>query len=158
MLAIRLQRTGRRGHSQFRVIVQDARLSPKSGKVVVQLGSYNPHTKAVILDAEKAKFYLDHGAQPSDRVIGILKQENVKLPKWVKKPITKKGKTRNPDKYGDSQSAASAEKPDNVETADAPVESVETPEVSEIPEASEPVVETADKDNQSETTDNENTA
>jgi len=71
MLAIRLQRTGRSGHAQFRVIVQEARLSPKSGKVVALLGSYNPHTKQASVIKDKAEFYLNHGAQPSPRVVRL---------------------------------------------------------------------------------------
>src|SRR5512146_3221676 len=98
MLAIRMQRTGRRGHAMFRVVVQDARRTPTSGKVVARLGSYDPHAKTVNLDKEKAAFYLEHGAQPSDRIVRLLKQEGVKLPKWVKLPADKKRTVRNPEK------------------------------------------------------------
>ncbi|HUY85020.1 MAG TPA: 30S ribosomal protein S16 [Candidatus Dormibacteraeota bacterium] len=98
MLAIRMQRTGRRGHAMFRVVVQDARRTPTSGKVVTRLGSYDPHGKAVILDKEKAAFYLEHGAQPSDSVARLLKKEGVKLPAWVKLSADKERAVRNPDK------------------------------------------------------------
>ena len=84
MLAIRLQRTGRSGHAQFRVIVQDDRFSPKSGRVVAYVGSYDPHTKVAKLDGETIGNYLSNGAQPSDRVTGLLKKEGIKLPAWVK--------------------------------------------------------------------------
>ena len=118
MLAIRLQRTGRSGHSQFRMIVQDSRLSPKSGKVVMRLGSYNPHTKIVIVNKEKASFYLEHGAQPSDRVAGLLKSQGVKLPDWVNASTVKKGKIRNPEKLRVNQPAkpvAEVKEPDTSE-------------------------------------------
>ncbi len=98
MLVIRLQRTGRKGHAQFRVVVQDSRRTPTSGKIVAQVGTYNPHTKELILDKERAQHYLDHGAQPSDRVVLILKKEGVKLPSWVKLPAKQEGKLRNPEK------------------------------------------------------------
>lgn len=98
MLAIRMQRTGRKGHAQFRLIVQDARRSPASGRVVAQLGHYNPHSKQTVIDKEKAAFYLEHGAQPSPRVTSILKSEKVKLPEWVAKPDKKSGIIRNMDK------------------------------------------------------------
>ena len=75
MLVIRLQRTGRKGHAQFRVVVQDSRRTPTSGKIVAQVGTYDPHTKTLNLDKERAQHYLDHGAQPSDRVALILKKE-----------------------------------------------------------------------------------
>lgn len=98
MLVIRLQRTGRKGHAQFRIVVQDSRRTPTSGKIVAQVGTYNPHSKEVVLDNERAQHYLDHGAQPSDRVVLILKKEGVKLPSWVKLPVKQEGKIRNQDK------------------------------------------------------------
>lgn len=98
MLVIRMQRTGRKGHAMFRVVVQDSRRTPTSGKIVAQLGSYDPHSKAVALNKEKAQFYLDHGAQPSDRVAALLKAEGVKLPGWVKAATKQERAVRNPDK------------------------------------------------------------
>ena len=93
MLAIRMQRTGRKGHAQFRIVVQDSRLTPTSGRHVAMLGSYDPHAKTNTLDKEKAAFYLSHGAQPSDRVGRLLQAEGVKLPEWVKVPATDKKRT-----------------------------------------------------------------
>lgn len=84
MLAIRMQRTGRKGHAQFRLIVQESRRTPSSGNVVAALGSYDPHTKAVILDKEQATKYLMNGAQPSPRMAMIMQKEGIKLPSWVK--------------------------------------------------------------------------
>ncbi len=98
MLAIRLQRTGRKGHAMFRIIVQDSRLTPTSGKVVAQLGSYDPHGKVLILDKEKAAFYLEHGAQPSDRVARLLKNDGIKLPDWVTLSADKQRAVRHADK------------------------------------------------------------
>jgi small subunit ribosomal protein S16 len=98
MLVIRLQRTGRKGHAQFRVVVQDSRRTPTSGKIVAPLGSYNPHTKTASINKEKAQFYLEHGAQPSDRVVKLFSDEGVNLPKWVAKPAKKTGEIRNAEK------------------------------------------------------------
>lgn len=98
MLVIRMQRTGRKGHAQFRVVVQDSRRTPTSGKIVAALGHFDPHSKQTSLNKEKASFYLEHGAQPSDRVIRLLKSEGVKLPKWVSLPDKKKAEVRNPEK------------------------------------------------------------
>ena len=126
MLAIRMQRTGRKGHAMFRVVVQDSRLTPTSGKVVAPLGSYDPHGKTVILDKEKAVFYLEHGAQPSTRVARLLKSEGVKLPGWVKLPADKERKVKNAEKR------RSTAPPKPVEEAPAPEEAVptETPEAA----------------------------
>ncbi len=103
MLAIRMQRTGRKGHSQYRVIVQDSRRTPSSGRLVYNLGSYNPHTKEAILNKEKATFYLSNGAQPSERVTSLFKKEGVKLPAWVKDVSKKDSSTRNPEKLRKNQ-------------------------------------------------------
>jgi small subunit ribosomal protein S16 len=98
MLVIRLQRTGRKGQAMFRIVVQDSRRTPSSGKVVARLGSYDPHAKKVILDKEKASLFLKNGAQPSERMIGILTAEGIKLPSWVSKPNIKKKEVKNPAK------------------------------------------------------------
>ncbi len=106
MLVIRMQRTGRKGHAMFRVVVQDARRTPTSGKIVAYLGSYDPHAKQVSLDHDKASFYLEHGAQPSPRVASILKAEKVKLPSWVAAPKVKARAVRNPEKRRSTAPAA----------------------------------------------------
>jgi small subunit ribosomal protein S16 len=103
MLAIRMQRTGRKGHAMFRVVVQDSRRTPTSGKIVAQLGTYDPHSKAVTLDNEKAGFYLTNGAQPSPRAALILKREGVELPQWVTIGSQKSGVIRHADKLRRNQ-------------------------------------------------------
>lgn len=120
MLAIRMQRTGRKGHAMFRVVVQESRLTPTSGKVVALLGSYDPHGKVASLDKEKAAFYLNNGAQPSDRAARLLQTEGVKLPKWVAVAEGKGGKTRNPEKLRKNQ--PKEEQPAETPESEAPAE------------------------------------
>jgi small subunit ribosomal protein S16 len=103
MLAIRMQRTGRKGHAMFRVVVQDSRVTPTSGKVVALLGSYDPHAKTTTLDKEKAAAFLTNGAQPSERVVRLFQSEGVKLPSWVTVNADKAGKLRNPEKLRKNQ-------------------------------------------------------
>jgi small subunit ribosomal protein S16 len=67
----------------FRLIVQDSRRSPSRGKIIVQLGHYDPHRKTLVVEKEKAAFFLEHGAHPSDRVAKLFKTEGIALPKWV---------------------------------------------------------------------------
>lgn len=105
MLAIRMQRTGRKGHAMFRMVVQESHLTPTSGKVVAQLGHYDPHTKQAVIVKDKAEFYLGNGAQPSERVARILESEGITLPKWYKKATPKTGALRNPDKLRKNQPA-----------------------------------------------------
>jgi small subunit ribosomal protein S16 len=138
MLVIRMQRTGRKGHAMFRVVVQDSRRTPTSGKVVAQLGSYDPHTKAVTLNKERAQFYLDHGAQPSERATRLLKAEGVKLPAWAKLSADKERTVRNADKR------RSTRPPEPVEEV-APAEEAPATEtvVTETPADEAPVPEAA---------------
>lgn len=103
MLAIRMQRTGRKGHAMFRVVVQNARVTPASGKVVAYLGSYDPHAKTATLDKDKAATFLKNGAQPSERAARLLKNEGVTLPKWVTIDAKKTGKLKNPEKLRKNQ-------------------------------------------------------
>lgn len=132
MLAIRMQRTGRRGHAMFRVVVQDARRTPTSGKVVARLGSYDPHAKVVNLDKEKAAFYLEHGAQPSDSVARLLKKEGVKLPAWVKLSADKERTVRNADKRRSTR-PEEPEAPAEPETTEAPAETPVEETPAEVP-------------------------
>jgi small subunit ribosomal protein S16 len=103
MLAIRMQRTGRKGQAQFRMIVQDSRRSPSSGNIVELLGSFDPHTKVATINKDRVVFFLNNGAQPSDRVIRILSHQKIEIPSWVSKVIDKKSKTKNPDKLRKNQ-------------------------------------------------------
>lgn len=129
MLAIRMQRTGRKGHTQFRVVVQDSRFSPSSGRVVAYLGSYNPHSKSVTIDKDKIATYLSNGAQPSERVARLLKSEGVSLPGWVNETQTKSRTIRNRDKLRRNRPAEpKAEAPAPQEPDTAPEEPAQTPE------------------------------
>lgn len=132
MLAIRLQRTGRKGHAQFRIIVQDAHRSPSSGNVVMRLGNYDPHTKAITVDKEKSAFYLEHGAQPSPRVAYLLQKEGVKLPSWVTIEKDRQRAIKNTEKLRrnrtEEEKPAEAEAPQADEpTQDVPAEEPEAP-------------------------------
>jgi small subunit ribosomal protein S16 len=130
MLAIRLQRLGRKGTPVYRVAVQESQRHPSSGRVVAYVGSYNPHTKTVKIDKEKAEHYLKNGAQPSPRVVRLLEAEKVELPAWVKKSRTDKAATiRKPEKLRKNQpkEEVKAEEPEVA----APAEAEEAPAVEE---------------------------
>jgi len=104
MLAIRLQRIGRAGYPVYRLAVQESHRHPSSGRVVAYVGSYNPHTKDATVQIEAAQKYLDNGAQPTPRVVKLLKEAGVKLPKWVVEPKSDAaGKIRNPEKLRKNQ-------------------------------------------------------
>jgi small subunit ribosomal protein S16 len=103
MLAIRLQRLGRKAYPVYRLAVQESQRHPSSGRVVAYVGTYNPHTKEVTLKQDKVDFYLKNGAQPSDRVVRILKGEKVALPSWVEEAGQKKRAIRHPEKLRKNQ-------------------------------------------------------
>ena len=129
MLAIRMQRTGRKGHPMYRVIVQDSHRQPTSGRIVANLGSYNPHTKETTLDKEAAATFLKNGAQPSDRVVHLLQKEKVALPAWVKVTSAKKQKSiKNVEKLRRNQ--PDAPKEEEAESVETPVE--DAPETQEV--------------------------
>ncbi|TAH33422.1 30S ribosomal protein S16 [Candidatus Saccharibacteria bacterium] len=125
MLVIRMQRTGRKGHAQFRVVVQDSRRTPTSGKIVAQIGTYDPHTKQIVLNKERAEHYLSNGAQPSPRVVLVLKAEGIRLPSWVKDASKKEGKLRNPEKLRRNQ--PKEETPKEEAPVEEPAEATEAP-------------------------------
>ena len=103
MLAIRMQRNGRAHLPMYRIVVQESQRHPLSGRVVAEVGNYNPDTKKTVLDKEKVEFYLKNGAQPSSRVAFILKKNGIKLPDWYKEPAKKEAKAKHADKLRKNQ-------------------------------------------------------
>lgn len=127
MLAIRLQRLGRKEYPTYRLAVQESQRHPSSGRVVAYVGSYNPHTKQSNVQVETAQKYLDNGAQPTPRVVKLLKEAGVKMPKWVKEFDATKSKTvKKADKLRKNQ-------PKEEVPAEAPVEADEM-KAEEAPE------------------------
>ncbi|MDR0957318.1 MAG: 30S ribosomal protein S16 [Candidatus Nomurabacteria bacterium] len=128
MLAIRLNRIGRKAHAMYRVAVQESNRHPSSGRVVAYIGSYDPHAKTVSLDKEATEKYLANGAQPTPRVVKLLNEAKITLPKWVKDVnVSKKRAIRNPEKLRKNQ-------PKEEVVEEAPVaEATTTEEVTETP-------------------------
>jgi small subunit ribosomal protein S16 len=148
MLAIRLQRVGRKGHAMYRMAVQESQRHPSSGRVIAYVGTYDPHTKAAKVQVELAQKYLDNGAQPSPRVVKLLSDAGVKMPAWVSKFDNNKTKDiRNTDKLRKNRPAEAekpAEKIEKVEEepVEEPVEeaTAETPENAEVEVTTEETV------------------
>ena len=126
MLAIRLQRLGRKAYPVYRLAVQESNRHPSSGRVVAYVGSYNPHTKEANVNVEQAQKYLDNGAQPTPRVVKLLKDAGVKLPKWVKEFEGGKEKAvRNAEKLRKNQPKEEAPEEVAETPAEAPTEAAE---------------------------------
>jgi len=81
---IRLQRHGRKGYAYYHVVVADSR-SPRDGRCIERLGTYNPNTNPATIDLnfERALYWLGVGAQPTDTANTILKREGVLLKKHL---------------------------------------------------------------------------
>ena len=77
MLKIRFQRTGRINDAAFRVVVVEHTMSPKSGRFVERLGSYNPKTKVHTIDAERVTYWLSKGAKASDTLHNLLLKSGI---------------------------------------------------------------------------------
>ena len=78
MVKIRLRRRGAKKNPYYRIVVADSR-SPRDGRCIEEIGSYDPLTNpaTVTVDAEKAQAWIKNGAQPTDTVKALLKKANV---------------------------------------------------------------------------------
>ena len=78
MVKIRLRRMGAKKAPYYRIVVADAR-SPRDGRCIEEIGTYNPLTNpaTIAVDAEKAQAWIKNGAQPTDTVRSLLKNAGV---------------------------------------------------------------------------------
>ncbi|MDP2594061.1 MAG: 30S ribosomal protein S16 [bacterium] len=72
MLMIRYQRIGRTNDPAFRIVLLEKARAARTGRIVEQLGTYNPKTKALRLDEARIKEWVGKGAQPTDTVRNLL--------------------------------------------------------------------------------------
>ncbi len=89
MLRIRLRRVGKKKQPMYRIVVADSR-APRDGAFVDSLGHYHPmdEPSTIVLDGERARMWLDRGAQPSDRVAKLLAIQGIaELPAKLKTRI-----------------------------------------------------------------------
>ncbi|MDO5523535.1 MAG: 30S ribosomal protein S16 [Bacteroidia bacterium] len=87
---LRLQRRGRKNYAFYQIIVADSR-APRDGKYIERIGSYNPNTNpaTITLDFDRALYWLQVGAQPTDTVRNILSDEGVLMKKHLLGGVTK---------------------------------------------------------------------
>ena len=87
---IRLQRFGKKGKPFYHVVVADSR-SPRDGKFIERLGSYNPNTNPATIDInfEKALEWVNSGAQPTDTCRAILSYKGVLYKKHLEGGVKK---------------------------------------------------------------------
>ena len=78
MVKIRLRRMGAKKAPYYHIVVADSR-SPRDGRCIEKIGSYNPllESENITVDVEKAQNWIKNGAQPTDTVRGLLKNAGV---------------------------------------------------------------------------------
>ena len=75
MVKIRLQRVGKKKAPFYHIVVADSR-SPRDGKIVEQIGTYDPMTDpaTIVLDSEKTEAWIKNGAKPTDTVKALIEK------------------------------------------------------------------------------------
>lgn len=136
MLKIRMQRTGRINSPSYRVVVVEHTASPKAGKFVEKVGTYNPATKERVINADRVKYWMSVGAKPSATMhnmlvsLGILNEKKINvLPKYkepakAEEPAPAPAPAEVPEEAAaPAEEAAEAKTEEPApETAEAPVE------------------------------------
>jgi small subunit ribosomal protein S16 len=89
MVKIRLMRVGMKGAPSYRVVIADPR-SPRDGRIIENIGWYNPRTEpsTINIDAERARYWLSVGAQPTDSTRSLLVRAGIV--EKAEKPETEK--------------------------------------------------------------------
>ena len=87
---IRLQRRGKKNQPFYQIVIADGR-APRDGRFIEKIGTYNPLTNpaTILIDFDRALYWVETGASPSETVRSILKKEGVYLMKHLKGGITK---------------------------------------------------------------------
>lgn len=165
---IRLRRTGAKKQPSYRVVVADIR-SPRDGRFIENLGHYNPRTEppTIVVNAERALYWLQQGALPSDTVKSLLVKTGVwtqftgeappAKPAAVKEeaPVQEQAapepeepeapaaleETSEPEEQEPSEESPASEEPEAAEQAAEP-EEAEAPEEATESEEQEPPEET----------------
>ena len=77
MVKIRLQREGKKKAPFYHIVVADSR-SPRDGRIIEKIGSYDPMTKpsTIVLDNEKVAQWIKNGAKPTDTVKKLIENSN----------------------------------------------------------------------------------
>jgi len=149
-LKIRLSRGGSKKRPFYKIVVAEA-LSPRDGKFIERLGSYNPmvakdHPERMVLNSERAKYWISKGAQPTLRVAKMISSDGlVKAPVIREQPIkSAPGKKRQEREAEAAEKLAAAEAAaEEAPAAEAPVEEVQAEAAAEEAPVAEAPVEAA---------------
>ena len=134
MLKIRMQRTGRINMPSFRIVVTEHTASPKAGKFIEKLGTYDPKSKQRTLATERVKYWMSVGAKPSDTVhnmlvsLGVISGKKINVLPAYKAPAAADLSAEGRSASGGKEEAATPEAApeaakEEVPTAEAPASS-----------------------------------
>jgi small subunit ribosomal protein S16 len=124
-LRIRMARGGAKKRPYYRIVIADSR-SPRDGRFIEKVGTYNPllnkdDPNRVTLNEERIKYWLGHGATPSDRVGRFLGVANIiPMPAQRNNPIKGKPGAKAVERVKEAEEAAAAKKAEAEEAAKAP--------------------------------------
>jgi small subunit ribosomal protein S16 len=84
MVRIRLRRVGAKKQPSYRIVVANSE-APRDGRFLENIGFFNPRTEpeTVEIDRERAVYWLEHGAQPSEAVDRLLRRTGIKAPRFT---------------------------------------------------------------------------
>ena len=107
---IRLQRGGHKGYAVYRIVIADVR-APRDGKFIEKIGMFNPNTNPATVDLnfDRALYWVEAGAQPTDTVRNILKCEGVYMMKHLRGGAWKAAKEQKLNAALDAQSKSRQE-------------------------------------------------
>jgi small subunit ribosomal protein S16 len=138
LLRIRLRRVGKKKRPAYRVVVADSR-APRDGAFIENLGLYDPLTDpaTININEEKARAWLQQGAQPSDTVAKLLARQGL-LPPRERTASPKPPKSPKPAEAAASPAAAASPEPAEASKPPEPPEPSESPEPAASTESAEP--------------------
>ena len=130
MVRIRLRRMGARKKPFYRIVVADKR-SPRDGRFIETIGSYNPLTdpETVTLQHARAAYWLGQGAQPSDAVARLLK--NAELLDEAGKPVPYEEEPAEAEEASETPAAEVSTEQPEAPAGDTEVDEMEEPEAAE---------------------------
>lgn len=109
MLMIRLSRVGKKNHPLYRVIVSEKSKDTK-GDYLELLGTYDPHANTSELKADRIKYWIDNGAQPSGTVHNLLIDKEIISGEKLKVANIRKKKETEGNAEGDTKAVAPEKK------------------------------------------------
>ncbi len=131
MVKIRLRRVGAKKQPSYRLVIADSR-SPRDGAFITTIGHYNPLTnpETVVINEEKARHWLDQGAQPTDTAARLLAKAGIIAESKVRIEKIKAGAPAKPKVSKKKVKAGVTEKSETATTEEPEASVTQKPKVS----------------------------